>query len=118
MRKSSIYILFSAALLGATAATPVFASGSFSGRPPKPPSQSGATMKVDSEKYTLGQKVYEGSVMTPGAGNADAQRSRLKTLQMKLPADARKLESLAGELSDQQLDALEYFVDQRFGMKH
>ena len=118
MRKSSIYLFLSAALLGATSATPAFASGSFSGRPPKPPSQSGDTMKLDREKYTLGQKVYEGSAMTPGAGNAGAQRPRLKALQMKLPAGARNLEALAGELSDQQLEALEYFVAQRFAMKN
>jgi hypothetical protein len=75
---------------------------------------------MDREKYGLGQKVYEGSAMTPGGGDVDAQRARLKAVQMKLPADAMKMKDLpamAGKLSAAQLDALEYFVAQRFGMK-
>lgn len=104
------------------AATPALASGSYNGRPPQPPTKSGdgMAMKMDREKYALGQKVYEGSAMTPGGGNADAQMARLKSAQMKLPADAmqmKDLPSLAGKLSDAQLDALEYFVAQRFRMK-
>lgn len=120
MRKSSAGVIILAMLLGATAAVPAFASGSYSGRPPTPPSKAKDGMKMDREKYGLGQKVYEGSVMTPGGGNADAQMARLKTAQMKLPADAaqmKDLASLAGKLSETQLDALEYFVEQRFAMK-
>lgn len=77
-------------------------------------------MKLDREKYGLGQKVYEGSVMTPDGGEADAQRQRLSSLQSKLPADAaqtKDLVAMAGKLSASQLDALEYFVEQRFSMK-
>ena len=122
MRKSSARVVLLAALLGAAATTPALASGSYSGRPPQPPAKSGdgMAMKMDQEKYGLGQKVYEGSVMTAGGGNADAQMTRLKAAQMKLPADAMKMKnlpSLAGKLSDAQLDALEYFVAQRFAMK-
>ena len=109
-----------AALLGATAAAPVFASGSFSGRPPQPPAESDETMKLDRERYGLGQKVYDGDVMTPSGGGADAQMVRLKALQMKLPADAgakKNLVALAGKLSEPQLAALEYFVAHRFTMK-
>jgi hypothetical protein len=39
---------------------------------------------------------------------------------MKLPADAAKtknLSDLAGKLSTPQLEALEYFVEQRFGAR-
>ncbi len=77
-------------------------------------------MSLDREKYGLGQKVYEGGVMTPGEGNADAQMVRLKVVQAKLPADAAKMKdlvALAGKLSAEQLTALEYFVEQRFAMK-
>ena len=77
-------------------------------------------MKMNQEKYGLGQKVYEGSAMTPGGGSADAQMARLKVAQMQLPADAAKMKdfpALAGKLSAAQLDALEYYVAQRFPMK-
>jgi hypothetical protein len=122
MRKASVRTLLLSALLGASAASPALASGSYSGRPPQPPAKSGdgMAMKMDREKYGLGQKVYEGAVLTPGGGDAEAQRPRLKAAQMKLPADAMKtkdLPALAGKLSAAQLDALEYFVAQRFGMK-
>lgn len=122
MRKSSARLFLLAALLGATTAAPAFASGSYSGRPPQPPAKpsDGMAMKMDREKYGLGQKVYEGSVMTPGAVNADAQMSRLKAAQAMLPADAMKMKdlpALAGKLSAAQLEALEYFVAQRFAMK-
>lgn len=77
-------------------------------------------MSLDREKYTLGQKVYDGGAMTPGEGDTDAQMERLKVVQAKLPADAAKMKdlvALAGKLSTEQLAALEYFVEQRFAMK-
>ena len=122
MRKSSARVVLLAALLGAAANAPAFASGSYSGRPPQPPAKAadGLAMKMDREKYGLGQKVYEGSAMTPGGGNAEAQMARLKAAQMQLPADALKMKdlpSLAGKLSAAQLEALEYYVAQRFAMK-
>ncbi len=119
MRKSSTRVVILAALLGATATAPALASGSYGARPPKPPA-AGDAMKMNQEKYGLGQKVYEGGVMTPGGGNADAQMARLKAAQAMLPADAMKMKNLpalAGKLSAAQLEALEYFVAQRFGMK-
>lgn len=123
MRKSSTRVVVFAALLGAAVAAPVLASGSYKGRSPKPPAKSegGDTiMKMDREKYGLGQKVYEGSAMTPGGGDADAQTARLKAAQMKLPPDTmekKDLPALAGKLSNTQLEALEYFVERRFSMK-
>ncbi|MEY2877889.1 MAG: hypothetical protein RLZZ15_269 [Verrucomicrobiota bacterium] len=120
MMKTSARIVILAALLGAAATAPALASGSYGSRPPKPPTTAGGAMKMDQEKYGLGQKVYEGSAMTPGGGNADAQRARLQSAQAMLPADAMKakdLPALAGKLSAVQLEALEYFVAQRFGMK-
>ncbi len=122
MHKSSSRLVLLAALLGAAATLPALASGSYTGRPPQPPAKSGDNMtaKMDREKYGLGQKVYDGTAMTPGGGDAAAQAARLKTVQMKRPADAMKMKDLpamAGKLSAAQLDALEYFVAQRFGMK-
>lgn len=120
MRKSSVRFAVFAVLLGAAARVPAFASGSYSGRPPQPPAKAGDSMKMDREKYGLGQKVYDGSAMTPGGGNADAQMARLKEAQRQLPADAAKMKdlpALAGKLSAAQLDALEHYVAQRFAMK-
>ncbi len=122
MKTPSLRLLPLAALIAASAVAPALASGSYTGRPPQPPAKSGdgTAMKMDREKYGLGQKVYEGSAMTPGGGDAETQRARLKAAQTKLPADAMKmrdLPALAGKLSATQLDALEYFVAQRFGSK-
>ena len=120
MRKSSLRFAVFAALLSAAANAPAHASGSYSGRPPQPPAKTGDTMKMDREKYGLGQKVYDGAAMTPGGGSADAQMARLTAAQRQLPADAAKMKdlpALAGKLSAAQLDALEYYVAQRFALK-
>ncbi len=117
--KSSRVILL-AALLGAAVTVPAVASGTYSGRPPKPPAAAGSEMKMDREKYGLGQKVYEGQMKLMGGGDAGAQMERLKMAQAKLPADAMKMKdlpALAGKLSATELDALEYFVSQRFAVK-
>jgi hypothetical protein len=119
MRNRIVSLSLLAALLSAAGSAPALASGSYPGRAPRPP-QAADAMKMDREKYSLGQKVYEGGVMTPGAGNAAAQTPRLQTLQALLPADAAKMKNLpalAGKLSAAQLEALEHFVQQRFAMK-
>jgi len=106
--------------LGTVLTAPALASGSYSGRAPKPPANSTAATKMDREKYGLGQRVYDSGIMTANGGNAEAQSPRLKAAQMKLPPEAAKsknLPALAGKLSAAQLEALEYFVEQRFGMK-
>lgn len=100
MINSSSRVLLFDALLGA-ALVPAFASGSYSGRPPKPPAV-GGEMKMDRAKYGLGQKIYEGRATLTGGGSAEAQRERLKMAQAKLPADAMKIKdlpALAGKLS-------------------
>jgi hypothetical protein len=120
MSLSPVRLVLITALLGATASVPAFASGSYSGRPPQPPAKTGDAMKMDREKYGLGQKVYDGSALTPGGGSADAQMGRLMAVQRQLSADASKMKdlpALAGKLSAAQLDALEYYVAQRFPMK-
>ncbi len=120
MITTSSRILLFTALLATATTVPALASGSYSGRPPKPPAQSGGEMKMDREKYGLGQKIYEGDAHLMGGGEADAQMTRLKMVQAQLPSDAAKMKdlvSLAGKLSAQELDALEYFVKQRFAMK-
>jgi hypothetical protein len=100
-------------LLGIVAA--VEASGTYvpsTGR--LPGKRSGST---DSALYSLGQKTFEGKMMSPGAGNAASQKSKLMALQAKVPAESgTDLTKLAGKITDEQVKALEYFVSKRFGM--
>jgi hypothetical protein len=91
------------------------ASGSYCTCMPKPPPKA-SKAKVDRDKYDLGQKAFNGKT-APVQGNATAQRARLEALQRQLPekvAAKKDLTSLAGKLSQEQLDALEYFVQQRY----
>lgn len=101
--------------------TPAFASGSYStARPPKAKADQGMGMKLDHEKYGLGQKIYEGKVDLAPQGDAQGQEARLKVLESRIPADngaKKNLTNLAGKLTPDQLEALEYFVDHRFAMK-
>lgn len=104
-------VLAAGLMLGA--ATPALASGSYTARPPTP--KQGAA-NVDRAKYDLGQKVFNGKT-APVAGNAAAQAPRLNALQSWLPASVahrKNLPALAGQLSDEQLNALEYYVNQRY----
>lgn len=107
--------------LAATLAWPLglIASGSYISRLPQPPAQGAKGAKVDKAKYDLGQKVFNGKT-APGEGNATAQRTRLEALERQLPSSVaakKDLSALAGKLTDEQLDALEYFVKERYPSK-
>src|SRR5213593_496234 len=118
--KIKLTTLFVVSLLGAAAVVPAFASGSYSNRLPTPPAKSDGGMKLDHEKYGLGQKIYDEKIKLMADGDAAAQTERLKALQAKLPASAAKkknLLALAGKLSTEQLDALEYFIQHGFAEK-
>lgn len=107
--------LTAAALLFGSAAA-VQASGSYTSRPPTPPSSS---QKVDRTQYNLGQKVFNGKTK-PTTADATTQRPRLEALQAQLPASVaakKNLPTLAGTLSDDQLVALEYYVRERYPVK-
>ena len=90
------------------------ASGSYCVCIPKPPPKAAA--KVDHDKYDLGQKVFNGKT-APATGDASAQRTRLASLQTQLPekvAKKKDLTTLAGKLTEAQLDALEYYIKERY----
>ena len=90
------------------------ASGSYCNCMPKPPPAKAA--KVDRDKFDLGQKVFNWKT-APATGDANAQRTRLAVLQTQLPekvARKKDLSSLAGKLTDSQLEALEYYVKERY----
>jgi hypothetical protein len=108
-------------MVGACLATPpsADASGSYCTCLPKPPARIGSAAKVDRDKFDLGQKVFNGKT-APVQAEAAPQRTRLQTLQADLPekvAAKKDLTALAGKLTEQQLEALEYFIKQRYPAK-
>jgi hypothetical protein len=105
-------LLLAVSCLGAPLAAS--ASGSYCACIPKPPPAKAA--KVDRDKFDLGQKVFNGKTAL-SSGDASAQRTRLASLQTQLPekvAKKKDLTTLAGKLTDSQLDALEYYVKERY----
>jgi hypothetical protein len=108
-----ITLLACTLLLGSMAAA--LASGTYI--PPVgriPGKRAGAT---DSALYALGQKTFEGKMMAAGAGDASSQKAKLMSLQAKVPASSNTdLTKLAGKITSEQVNALEYFIAKRFGM--
>jgi hypothetical protein len=108
--------LLTLGLLAACLACPATgeASGSYTARPPQP----GVAKKgLDRAKYSLGQKLFNGKVEPSGQGDATAQKERLTRLQGLLPektAAKKDLTVMAGKLSPDQLDALDYYVSNRY----
>ena len=104
-------------LIVALSAAPIAAraSGSYSGRPPKPPEH------VDAAKYELGKNLFAGTLpATSKAPDAAKQEARLKELQSRLPKRVQSgsnLLALAGKLSAPQQEALEYYVSVRYKVK-
>lgn len=97
---------------------PSFASGGFSG---------GGVAQIpkgkDREKYHLGKSVYNREIEIPTEADpskTQPQKIRLEYLQGSLPNSEKQrvnLEELAGKLTQEQLDSLEYFVSVRFNVK-
>ena len=99
------------------------ASGSYSARPPRPPTLIEMTKDADKEKYELGKKIYSGKARLsaqPTAEAAKTQEARLRALQARLPEPAQRktdLRALSGRLTSAEMDALEYYVNKRFPIK-
>ena len=90
-------------------------SGTYAGRPPRPPEN------IDAPKYELGKNLFVGTVL-PKSGTADkaGQEARLKRLQDKLPRKVQptvNLPALAGKLTPEQLAGVEYYLAVRFKVK-
>jgi hypothetical protein len=87
-------------------------SGSYSGRP------SQAAASIDRPSYELGKKVFAGQfTRTDRAAESVSQAELLESLQRQLPLKARthvELASYAGQLDDEQLAALQYFLKKRY----
>lgn len=95
------------------------ASGTYTARPPRPAAP-GQAQKMDSAKYDLGKRIYNGKATLTAAPAPAGAEARLAALQARLPAGEQKktnLPALGGKLTAEQLDALEYYVGQRFPQK-
>ena len=111
-------------LLAACVALPgaALASGAYSARPPRPPAKSASGEKMDSAKYELGKRIYNGKAKLEASTAVPLamQETRLRALEARLPEKEQKsanLASHAGKLTAEQLDALEYYVAHRFPQK-
>jgi hypothetical protein len=94
------------------------ASGSAPTRPPRPPSNffAPAGEKLDNNRYALGKAVFTGkSPQTANPSAAKKQRTQLAHLAQVSGKQGASLPSLAGKLSNEQMDALDYYVSKRFG---
>ena len=95
------------------------ASGSAPMRPPRPPKDiSPAAEKMDDARYALGKAVFTGKakpVANPSA--AKKQKARLNHLASGIGKDGASLPAHAGKLSDEQMDALDYYASKRFGVQ-
>jgi hypothetical protein len=91
------------------------ASGSYTGRPPRPPSS------VDRGLYEMGKKVFAGEFVVASApGSAASQSELLSGLHERLPHKARaksEIASYAGQLSAEQVKALQYFLKKRYKIR-
>jgi hypothetical protein len=99
--------------LAGGAATLASASGTYlppSGRIPS--KRPGA---MDDALYALGQKTFEGKLTSPGAGSMASQKKALAVIQATIPAGSGDVTKLAGNITNEQLKALQYFVSKRFG---
>jgi hypothetical protein len=93
------------------------ASGSAPTRPPHPPTNYfTSTDKLDNNRYALGKAVFTGKA--PRVANSSAtkkQRTQLTHLAQVSGKSGASLPALAGQLSNEQMDALDYYVSKRFG---
>lgn len=88
------------------------ASGSYTGKPPRPGN-------IDHPSYHLGKQIFSGKLKLSDSVSADqtAQQAFLERLEQRLPEKERtkaQLRRFAGKLNDEQLQALEYYLSVRY----
>lgn len=79
----------------------------------------GSAVVVDSKKYDHGKAIFRGqtTLPEPSEERLPHQTKRLRALQDQLPARVREtvdLTKLAGRLSPEQMESLEYFLEFRY----
>jgi len=117
MKRLTSLFLLGTALLVLEIPSPILPSGGFGG---------GGIAQIpqgkDREKYHLGKAVYNNEIELGALDKKleGEQSERLDYLQGSLPNTEKRrvnLGDLAGKLTKEQLDALEYFVSIRFNVK-
>ena len=95
------------------------ASGSAPMRPPRPPQGfAPAASEMDEARYALGKAVFSGKAKrTANPSAAKQQATRLNQLASAIGKDGASLPELAGQLSGEQMTALDYFASKRFGVQ-
>jgi len=96
------------------------ASGTFRPFPPRPP----ATLDIDQEKYELGRAILTNRIrLTPQnlpASELRSRTSRMESLQRQLPRSIQNridLPAFAPLLTDEQFEALEYYLVRRYKLR-
>ncbi len=96
-------------------ASSALASGSAPTRPPRPPRNDAPAETMDNSRYALGKSVFTGKApLHSNPAAARQQRVRLTQLAARSGSRGASLPKLAGKLSPEQLDALEYYISQRY----
>ena len=95
------------------------ASGSAPTRPPRPPRDFAPSVsKMDDARYALGKAVFTGKAKrTANPSAAKKQKTQLTRLASAIGKDGASLPALAGQLSAEQMDALDYYASKRFGIR-
>jgi hypothetical protein len=110
-------LLINTLLILLTSISSIYASGGFGG---------GGVGQIpqgkDREKFHLGKSVYNQEIEFSAIDKSKevSQAERLDYLQGSLPNTEKRrvnLPDLAGKLTDEQIDALEYFISIRFNVK-
>ena len=94
------------------------ASGSAPMRPPRPPQNfTPVATNMDDARYALGKAVFTGKTKhSANPAAAKSQKVRLTHLASAIGKEGASLPALAGQLSAEQMDALDYYASKRFGV--
>ncbi|MGF1656350.1 MAG: hypothetical protein ACFCU3_05150 [Verrucomicrobiales bacterium] len=118
--RSSICLFSALLLFGLVDSVPLRASGTFRPFPPRPPGES----DIDRDRYELGRAIFTRRFQLEpqrlGASELQRRASILNQLQSILPRSigARiQLPAFAPLVTEQQLEALIYYVEKRYNRR-
>jgi hypothetical protein len=106
-RRSGLFL----ALLLCALPSSALASGSYSGRPPRPPESESRTL------YLIGKNIFNGKTRLDSSGNSAEYHGELIELQKKLPSRAGAkvdLPKFSGMLSARQFMGLKHYLSVRY----
>lgn len=113
LKRGVTYLLALLYLLGSPSYH-ALASGSYAGRPPRPPDGKNRV------QYTQGKGIFTGKTELSEVGDSAQQLVLLEDWQTQLPAKVQSrtsLRDMAGLLTEEQLSALGYYLGVRYKVK-